>query len=147
MQQARKLRAEQTAEVVRNHEGGTGSMRQAARRPKADGNISREWTLGGMPTEGGYGRNPGEEDRSRTGPLDAKRISEGDAKATRAEPGNGLRRRRKASEVASVTKKTMEDAGKANDPLRMPTSVTPPSKEGKTPRTLNAPPTPREVVG
>jgi hypothetical protein len=48
MQQARKLRAEQAVEVVRNHEDGTGSRSMAAHRPKEGGNTFREWTLGSV---------------------------------------------------------------------------------------------------
>lgn len=42
MQQARDPVAEQTVEVVQNHEDGTGSASLAARRPKGGGNVIRE---------------------------------------------------------------------------------------------------------
>jgi hypothetical protein len=42
MQQACELRAEQTVEVVQNHEDGTGSSSMAARGPKGDGNVAWE---------------------------------------------------------------------------------------------------------
>jgi len=42
MQQARNSAAEQTVEVVQNHEDGTGSASLAARRPKDGGNVVRE---------------------------------------------------------------------------------------------------------
>lgn len=57
MQQARNLAAEQAVEVVQNHEDGTGSASLAARRPKGDGNVIREWTLQRMSMEGIIGQS------------------------------------------------------------------------------------------
>jgi len=57
MQQARDLAAEKTVEVVQNHADGTGSASLAARRPKGDGNVIREWTLQRMSTEGSMGQS------------------------------------------------------------------------------------------
>jgi hypothetical protein len=50
--------AEETAEVVRNHEGGTGLARVAPRWPKRDGHVAWEWTLTVMSMEGWMARRP-----------------------------------------------------------------------------------------
>lgn len=47
MQQARDLRAEETVEVVRNHEGGTGFRGWPLGTDARDQRRAREWTLGG----------------------------------------------------------------------------------------------------
>jgi len=51
MQQARKALAEETVEVVRNHEDGT-SLSDGSEGSKGDGNVAREWTPRPMSTEG-----------------------------------------------------------------------------------------------
>jgi len=84
VQQTRDLRAEKAVEAVRNREDGTGLSSLAARSRRAGRRRPvREWTHGGMTTEGRAARERQDESQERR--QRAKAVYRSSAREARTE--------------------------------------------------------------
>jgi hypothetical protein len=131
MQQARDLRAEETVEVVQNHEDGTGFRGMAPSEPKhgpqgacgSGRSVACRWRGLRHPEKSGSPpRIPGEEVGNPTGATDSS-LEGSQGPRVRSIPRTfgsvwSAGRRRKTSKTRWATGKVREGAGKANDPLR-----------------------------
>lgn len=131
-QQGREVTEEQTVEVVRNHEGGTGLPRwhsEAEVGQRCPAGVDARGHVGGRavvgPARAGPRTNPTRGGRAsgvtRSRRPGRKRGSEGEPRPRGLARESSDPRRddlRKTSKATTATCKAREEAGKADDPLR-----------------------------